>query len=219
MLKGALLPAALALLALAPRLPRLGQRYDRQALTPITGQPAPAAADARLQERLAAWVTDGAGSGATWLPWSRPRVPRPFACLRVAASAANPVHHFGYRLAGYHQLDERSRVGGLGYRLGVQLRPLAWFLPRRADEPWDDAWLCEVDEARLAALARWRPRRPTLIVLAPPAAADAAHLSAMLAHAARHGEHPVRLLILEDQAAPQAGHPATAPSPGASMSA
>lgn len=219
MLSGGLALAAAALLALAPRLPRLARRYDRQALTPIDSEPAAGPEDSALMQRLADWVRDGAGSGATLLPWSRPRVPLPFACLHLAASAENPVRQFGYRLAGYHQLDERSRAGGLLYRIGVQLRPLAWFLPRRPDEPWDDAWLGALDEARLAALARWRPRRPTLIVLAPAAAACAAQLCEQLSQAARQGEHPVRLLILENQSVPPPGRPTASARPGAVTSA
>ena len=125
--------AAAAALALAPRLPRLRQRYDDTALAPIDG-----AADRRdnpaLTGQLADWAAQGAGNGATLLPWTRPKVPVPLAIARVAASEATAVRHFGYRLAGYHQLDERSRLGGILYRIGVQLRPLAWCLPRRADE-------------------------------------------------------------------------------------
>ena len=89
----------------------------------------------------------------------------------------------------------------MAYRIGVQLRPVLWFLPRRADEPWDDAWLADVDETRLAALARWVPRRPTLIVLDNPAAGLAARVMTALDHAAQHGDHPVRLLILGDDTA------------------
>ena len=78
----------------------------------------------------------------------------------------------------------------------MQLRPLAWFLPRRADEPWDDAWLARADEARLDALSRWLPRRPTLIVLEGEAADSAGRVAQALAHAAQHGDQPVRLLVL-----------------------
>ncbi len=191
--------AAAAALALAPRLPRLRQRYDDTALAPIDG-----AADRRdnpaLTRQLAAWAAQGAGNGATLLPWARPKVPVPLAIARVAASEATAVRHFGYRLAGYHQLDERSRLGGILYRIGVQLRPLAWCLPRRADEPWDDAWLGTADAPRLAALSRWLPRRPTLIVVAD--ARLAAPLEAALAHAARHGDQPVRLLVLDPAVPP-----------------
>jgi hypothetical protein len=141
-------------------------------------------------------VAKGAGHGATLLPWSRPAVPTPLAIAFTPASHARAVHHFGYRLAGYHQLTRRSRVGGILYRLGVQLRPLAWFLPRRADEPWDDAWLARADEARLEALGRWLPRRPTLIVLEGEAADSAGRVAQALAHAAQHGDQPVRLLVL-----------------------
>jgi hypothetical protein len=141
-------------------------------------------------------VAKGAGHGATLLPWSRPAVPTPLAIAFTPASHARAVRHFGYRLAGYHQLTRRSRVGGILYRLGVQLRPLAWFLPRRADEPWDDAWLARADEARLDALSRWLPRRPTLIVLEGEAADSAGRVAQALAHAAQHGDQPVRLLVL-----------------------
>lgn len=191
--------AAAVALALAPRLPRLRQRYDDTALAPIDG-----AADRRdnpaLTGQLAAWAAQGAGNGATLLPWARPAVPKPLAIARVAASEATAVRHFGYRLAGYHQLDERSRLGGILYRIGVQLRPLAWFLPRRADEPWDDAWLGTADAPRLAALARWLPRRPTLIVLAD--ARLATPVEAALAHATHDGDQPVRLLVLDPAVPP-----------------
>ncbi|WP_300441787.1 hypothetical protein [Zoogloea sp.] len=189
---------AAVLLALSPRLWRLRQRYDEAALAPITEAPHANPGDESLKLQLAAWLADGAGNGATALPWAHPAAPVPLSCARAPACTASAVRHFGYRLAGYHQLDERSRLGGMAYRIGVQLRPVLWFLPRRADEPWDDAWLADVDETRLAALARWVPRRPTLIVLDNPASGLAARVMAALDHAARHGDHPVRLLILGD---------------------
>ena len=77
------------------------------------------------------------------------------------------------------------------------MRPLLWFLPRRPDEPWDDAWLDEVDDNRLAALARWTPRRPTLIVLDRLSARRVEQIAAALGIAAGKAEHPIRLLVLE----------------------
>lgn len=200
MLTAGLAAAAVLLVAVAPRLPRLRDRYDTAALLPIAGQPAddegPAALDAALQE----WVMEGAGSGATLLPWRFPAAPCPLACAVVPPTQRRRVHAFGYRLAGYHQLDRRSRLGGITYRIGVQLRPLLWFLPRRNDEPWDDAWLTEVDDTRLEALSRWRPRRPTLIVVDTPAAGIVPLvIDALNAGIRRNGNHqPVRLLILGD---------------------
>ncbi len=189
----AILAAAVAV-ALAPRLPRLRQRYDDTALAPIDG-----AAERRdnpaLTRQLADWAAQGAGNGATLQPWARPAVPVPLAIARVSASDTAAVRHFGYRLAGYHQLDERSRLGGILYRVAVQLRPLAWCLARRADEPWDDAWLGTADASRLPALARWLPRRPTLIVLAD--ARLVAPVKAALVHAMQNGDQPVRLLVLD----------------------
>ena len=187
---------ALGLLALAPRLPRLARRYDGAALAPIEEGGHAEPTDPRLLQRLDAWVAEGAGHGATWLPWSRPAMPVPLAIAFTPARNAPVVRRFGYHLAGYHQLTRRSGVGGILYRLGVQLRPLAWFLRRRPDEPWDDAWLTDVDAARLAALGRWLPRRPTLIVLEGRAAASAGPVARALDHAAKNGDQPVRLLIL-----------------------
>lgn len=201
--------AVAAALALAPRLPRLRQRYDDAALAPIDGR-APMADDAGLTRTLAAWCAEGAGTGAALLPWSRPAVPVPVAMARVPARAAAAVRHFGYRLAGYHQLDERSRLGGILYRIGVQLRPLVWCLPRRAETPWDDAWLVTLDDTRLAALARWLPRRPTLIVLEGDAVGQAKRVTAALDHAARHGDQPVRVLVLDPAAADLTHEPARA---------
>lgn len=200
MLSTGLAAAAALLVAVAPRLPRLRERYDSAALQPITGQPAddegPAALDMALQD----WVMEGAGSGATLFPWRFPAAPYPLACAVASPTQRRRVHAFGYRLAGYHQLDTRSRLGGIVYRIGTQLRPLLWFLPRRDDEPWDDAWLSDVDNARLAALAGWRPRRPTLIVLDEPAPGVVPRVVDALNVGLRRngGQHPVRLLILGD---------------------
>ncbi|MBS0368578.1 MAG: hypothetical protein JSS57_05170 [Proteobacteria bacterium] len=200
MLTAGLAAAAALLVAVAPRLPRLRERYDTAALQPITGQPANDEGPATLDMALQDWVMEGAGSGATLFPWRFPAAPCPLACAVVSPTQRRRVHAFGYRLAGYHQLDTRSRLGGIAYRIGVQLRPLLWFLPRRNDEPWDDAWLTDVDDARLAALACWRPRRPTLIVLDTAAAGFAPRvIDALNAGIRRNGNRqPVRLLILGD---------------------
>lgn len=189
-----LFSAAAAGALLAPRLGRLRQRYDKAALVPIDAA-APRERDNALVRSLAEWVYAGAGHGATLLPWGRPALPTPLAIARIGAHREAAVRHFAYRLAGYHQLDERSRASGIMYRIGVQLRPLAWFLRWRGDEPWDDAWLTQVNSERLTALKNWRPRRPTLIVLTAPNAANA--LIDALQHAAQHGDRPIRLLILE----------------------
>ncbi|WP_374495012.1 hypothetical protein [Zoogloea sp.] len=199
----ALLALALGLAALAPRLPHLRRRYDSAALSPITRRPEANPGDEALKARLNSWVRNGAGSGASLLPWAVAPVPTPFSHMRLPERQRNAVCHFGYRLAGYHQLDERSRLGGLLYRIGVQLRPLLWFVPRRPDEPWDDAWFDEVDDQRLAALERWTPRRPTLIVLDRLPQKRVEQVTSALGVAAGRAEHPIRLLVLEAQT----GHP------------
>lgn len=188
--------AVVAGIALAPRLPRLRRRYDRAALQPLTRRPDMNPGDERLKLELAAWARTGAGHGATLLPWQNPRVPLPLALRSVEGRHENTLLHFAYRLAGYHQLDERSRLGGLIYRIGVQLRPLLWFAPRRADTPWDDCWLTAVDAPRLLALARWKPRRPTLIVLDRLQPTEVSRVMEALTHAASLTEQPIRVVVL-----------------------
>jgi len=194
--------AVVAGIALAPRLPRLRRRYDRAALQPLTRRPDMNPGDERMKLELAAWAHTGAGHGATLLPWQNPRVPLPLALRSVEGRHENTLLHFAYRLAGYHQLDERSRLGGLIYRIGVQLRPLLWFAPRRADTPWDDCWLTAVDAPRLLALARWQPRRPTLIVLDRLQPTEVSRVMEALTHAACQTEQPIRVVVLgrEDRA-------------------
>lgn len=188
--------AVVAGIALAPRLPRLRRRYDRAALQPLTRRPDMNPGDERLKLELAAWARTGAGHGATLLPWQSPRVPLPLALRSLESQHENTLLHFAYRLAGYHQLDERSLLGGLVYRLAVQLRPLLWFAPRRNDSPWDDCWLTAVDAQRLIALARWQPRRPTLIVLDRLQPAEVSRVMEALSHAACQTEQPIRVVVL-----------------------
>lgn len=206
MLSAGLAAVVALVVAAAPRLSRLRERYDDTALQPISGKPAGDAGPASLDAALQDWVMEGAGSGATLLPWRLPAAPCPLACAVISPTQRAAVHAFGYRLAGYHQLDTRSRLGGIAYRIGVQLRPLLWFLPRRKDEPWDDAWLTDVDDTRLAALAGWRPRRPTLIVLDASAAGAVPRVVEALGAGIRSngGQQPVRLLLLSDTAPTEA---------------
>lgn len=166
-------------LLLLPRLGALRARYDDAALRPLPGD-APAE-DTDLVRRLHTWAQDGRGRGATLLPWARPRVPVPLAVAWVEAAGTASVQHGVYRLAGYHQLDTRSRLGGLLYRVGVQLRPLLWCLPRATDAPWDDAWFGAGATLPVEALRAWHPRRPTVIVVAD--AAQVAPLTDTLAGA------------------------------------
>ena len=187
----AALAGGLALLLL-PRLGRLRTRYDTAALHPLPGD-APAD-DPALVQRLTAWARDGMGCGATVLPTAQPHVPRPLAVAWADAAAADSVQHAAYRLAGYHQLDTRSRLGGLLYRVGVQLRPLLWCVPLAADAPWDDAWFAAGSTLPLDALRAWRPRRPTVIVVAD--ATQVATLVNALTGTPAHGGHALRLVGL-----------------------
>jgi hypothetical protein len=80
-------------------------------------------------------------------------------------------------------------------KLRVKAQDLAAWRPRRADDVWDSGYLADEAEA-LAALAAFRPRRPTLMVADPmPLAALQARV-AVLAAAAPAFAHPVRLIAV-----------------------
>ncbi len=191
MLNGAASLAALIALALVPRLLGLRRRYDLAALCPVpqpqSGAPLPTA--------LAHWAREGCGDGRTPTPWAEAQPPCPLAWQALGAEARPGLLQLCYTLAGYPELDRRSPTQAKLYRLKVQLWPLLWCAPQDA-LPWDDGWLdsAHLDAARMAALARWRPRRATLIVLDGLLAPQAQALRQTLEAQAAHYRQPVRVL-------------------------
>lgn len=83
-------------------------------------------------------------------------------------------------------------------RLLVKWRELQWWRPRQPADPWDAGCVIP-DTGGLAALARFQPRRATLIVADRlPAQALQQAIAALKRNSAGFG-HPVRLLVLADQ--------------------
>ncbi len=117
--------------------------------------------------------------------------------------AAGPAAAMALQLDGTHALLAcRSTAARLGLRLGVKWQDLRTAGAVSATLPATRIWDSGRARGDEAALARFRPRRPTLIVVdsGPPAARLAA-LSALQAQAAGF-VHPVRVLWLLPGAAP-----------------
>ena len=203
----------------APARAGLLARYDTQALRPPAASPGGSAA---LAVRCAAaqpawqalldWCFEGTGTGAC--PWFAPRatpdLATPFAAALLGGPDRAALDAFATALCLH--LDGSVALAGLpgqaarlAYRLQVKAQDLCWWRVRRRADPWDcgrGGW----DAAAVAQLARFAPRRATLIVVreamqdGKPDERTAALASAIAQLAARRTpwRHPVRLLLLDE---------------------
>ncbi len=150
--------------------------------------PPTAAADAQALQSLRAWCLEGAGSLvlmdlAVLAPLQTPAQARRLAtllCLDLDGS--------------WQLLACAGTPGRLALRLRVKLSDAAWWRARRAADPWDTGF-ARVDAAALSAWPRFRPRRPTLVVLDAVDAEARACIAALQAAQAAF-DHPVRVLRL-----------------------
>ena len=178
--------------------PGLLARYDTRVLRP----PAAAATWSSTPSAVAClgalrrWCLAGAVPRTT--------VTLAVACLQGEASATQSVAtQLSLDLDGSLQMQALGSAGRIALRLKTKLHELMPSRPRQPDDPWDAGTLITSAEG-LQALASFRPRRPTLIVVD---SGDVTPLNAMLAtlqdgHAAY--AWPVRVLVLGavDVAAP-----------------
>lgn len=185
-------------------------RYDAQLLRPPT-PPVPSAAPAArtaplppheqaLQQRLLAWCREGSNLG------SRGTAPEPLAAARltgVPSGAPCPlVEDLALRLDGTFELlaaggPWRQRL----FRLRVKWHECRPWGTRPADAPWDSGYLIGGADWP-DRLARFQPRRPTLIVAQ---GLDEAPLNAALRGLATRRAalaQPVRLLAIDAQSSP-----------------
>lgn len=204
--------ALLTWLLLLPVARRLGTvavaRFDGEALSadPEIALPAVPPTPAMLAQvaPLRAWCFEGLGEGRSPLlrPSQAPHIPRPLALAMWQAPAglarAQAAQHLARDLDGGFLLQAApSRAAGLALRLRVKLHDLMWWRGRREDDPWDSGYPVRGPEG-LAALARFRPRRPTLMVMDGwPLEIIAPALQA-LADAAPYWRQPVRVLWLAE---------------------
>ncbi len=121
---------------------------------------------------------------------------RPFGFLVIVGRPGSGKTRFAVDLA--RELGLRARLGGDGSN-----RPsaMSWFRvqalgrPCGPDDPWDSGWL-QADAAHLERLKKWRPRRPTMLLLDDPLSDEAKAVVQELARQADSFAFPVRLVIV-----------------------
>lgn len=176
----------------------LRARFDARALRP----PAPAAeggpaVPAKLWGSLQRWADEGAGPGGAplWRPGAATAVPTRFALARWQGRDV-VVEAWARRLDGSEALLALAPGAQRRWRLWLKLREAAWWLPRRADDPWDAGHLIDSAEAAEQLLERFVPRRPTLLIAGEMKADRLAEIIDALAQRSAGFRHPVRLLCL-----------------------
>ncbi len=190
-------------------LATLRARFDGAALrVALPGQPnqaacAPTAAQTAQWAPLQAWCFLGAGDGSSPLlqPSRAPRVEQRFS-VAVWPAAANSarrdvIEAFSRHLDGSHQLlAAGGDWAGLLLRLRVKAGDVAWWRRRRPTDPWDCGYALNEPAAR-AALARFEPRRATLVVAVDwPEDALIDAITGMARSSPRFA-HPVRWLVVQ----------------------
>ena len=154
-------------------------------------------------KRLHAWCHAGAGTGRSpfWRPWVKPEVTQRFSVAVLTgppgAGKSPLAAALGRELDGSLQLEAcTSRFEALRLRLRVKRDDCRWWRPRQHTDPWDSGELVQGPAAQ-ARLARFAPRRATLVVAdaLPP---DALRVAIETLNAQSAGfHHPVRLLVLD----------------------
>ncbi|QHE74748.1 hypothetical protein [Hydrogenophaga sp. PBL-H3] len=189
-------------------LATLRARFDGAALrVALPGQDGqavriPTAAQAARWAPLQAWCFEGVGDGRSPLlqPTRLALMDQRFSVALWPTAAGRTEHDlidaFCRHLDGSHQLlAAGGALGGLLLRLRVKARDVAWWRGRRPTDPWDCGYALNEPAAR-AALARFEPRRATLVVAMDwtgQALVDA--INAMARSSTRFA-HPVRWLVV-----------------------
>lgn len=189
-------------------LATLRARFDGAALqVALPGQPAnavrkPSATQLAQWAPLQAWSFEGAGTGSSPLlrPTQAPQVELPFSAAVWPAddpTALDLIDAFSRHLDGSHQLlAAGGALAELRLRLRVKARDVMWWRRRQASDPWDCGYALNEPEAR-AALARFEPRRATLVVAVGwPQETLVETLAAMQSSSLRFA-HPVRCLVVQ----------------------
>jgi hypothetical protein len=170
-------------------------RFDEAALRAPPWDTLPPAVAAKALDALRAWCLDGIGSGARPLmaPSAASDVTVPFRAAVVTGENADAaVLALGLQLDGSLRLQQMGRFAGIAWRLAVKLHDAMWWRGRQPSDPWDFGFLRDDGDA---AIARFTPRRATLIAVA---GADPVRVNAQLALLQSRApalERPVRVLL------------------------
>lgn len=199
--------------------PTLIARYDGALLRPPAGaepglqRAVPQGAEQRVWAALQAWCLAGMGEGRSpfWQPWRLPDMAQRLGVAVLVAppdgaGAARPVVAFARHLDRDDELaalSAESRLKGLRLKLAVKWHELWWWRKRHPRQPWDCGYLID-DPAMLVRLARFRPRRPTLIIADALRGDALAQALRVLGAAQVDYRHPVRLLVVDADG--QRGH-------------
>ena len=166
-------------------------------------------------ERLSQWCQARAGVAArpVLAPWAQPLVEKAFAVAHLSGAQAAGKSLLALALS--RELDGSvllkacpTRWARWRLRLRAKLHDCQWWRARQLDDPWDCGY---VHSAALAsgAIARFLPRRATLIVADGLTCEEVDQCAAQL-HANSAWYHcPVRLLVItvgSDLASPDATH-------------
>ncbi len=194
-------------------LATLRARFDGAALrVTLPGQPArpvalPTAAQTAQWAPLQTWCFEGAGDGRSPLlrPTQAPQVDQRFSVAVWPASAPaelDPIEAFSRHLDGSHQLlAAGGALAGLLLRLRVKACDVAWWRARRMSDPWDCGYALNGAEAR-AALARFEPRRATLVVAVDWPQAELVDAVTAMQRSSQRFAHPVRWLVVQSDPGP-----------------
>jgi hypothetical protein len=180
----------------------LAGRFDGAVLRACewpAGVPSPT--DAQAMADLRAWCLVGAGGGGR--PWLNPGavidLPIPLAFKALTGSSLAQTSRLAAALC--LDLDGSVQLHALGsasarwaLRLRVKAQDAAWWRARQPADPWDTGY-ARTDTQALTAWPSFRPRRPTLVVLAAPGPEAGACRAALLSAQAAF-DHPVRVLSL-----------------------
>ncbi len=194
---------ALALVGLAlwagPTLWRsLTARYAFAALCPTRPDGDAGPATPVLRAEIQAWCLAGLGTGRApfWRPGALPDVAQRLSVAVLAGPAPTvQIEALARQLDRDDELAAlaaRSKRQAIALKLAVKWQELWWWRARHPRQAWDCGWL----RGDVAALARFSPRRPTLVIA--QGVSDFAVETAVQHLLAGHlgYRHPVRLLVL-----------------------
>jgi hypothetical protein len=181
-------------------------RYDLATLMPPPLLAPPSPAEQPRVLGLRRWCMAGSGPGGRplWQPGASPAIELRLAVATLQRGDAADNQRLATLLCldldGSWRLQAAAGAAGrLWLRGRTLLNDTCWWRTRHDGDPWDCGLLRD-DDAGRAALARFQPRRATLMVAQRLSPISLAHAVASLQGRQQLWQHPVRLLVLNNTA-------------------